>query len=104
MDFTDYEASEDVTDNEPLVFSDEEDEINNDQTVDFIHNTFKQREGVSFYRQLKSEKFSNQIRNPEDAVYKEDYPFFDVEDTQPELYNPTGREFVSFNKFKEIEG
>ena len=53
MDFTDFEASEDMTDNKSFLFSDEEDEINNDQMVDFIYNTDKQREGVSFYRQLK---------------------------------------------------
>ena len=30
MDFTDFEASEDITGDKPLVFSDKEDEINND--------------------------------------------------------------------------
>ena len=85
MDFTDFEVSEDMSDNKPFLFSDEEDEINNDQMVDFIYNTDKQRKGVSFYRQLKPEKFPNQIRNPEDPVYEDDNPFFDVEGTQPEF-------------------
>ena len=50
MDFIDFEASEDITDNEPLLFSDEENDINNDQMGDFIDDTDQQREGVSFYR------------------------------------------------------
>ena len=29
--------------------------------------------------------------------------FFGVEDTQPELYNPMNREFVTFDKFKGFE-
>ena len=93
MDFTDFEASEDITDNEPLVLLDEEDEINNDQMGDFIDDTDQQRESVSFYRRLKPEKFPNQTRNPEGAVYKDDDPFFGVEDTQPEFLNPMDREF-----------
>ena len=39
VDFIDFEASEDITDNEPLVFSNEEDEINNDQMGEFIDDT-----------------------------------------------------------------
>ena len=65
MDFIDFEASEDITDNEPVVLSDEEDEINNDQIGDFIDDTDQQREGVNFYKRLKPKKFPNQIRNPE---------------------------------------
>ena len=103
MDFIDFEASEDITDNEPLLFSDEENDINNDQMGDFIDDTDQQREGVSFYRWLKPEKFPNQTRNPEDAVYEDDDPFFGIEDTQPELYNPMDGEFVTFNKFKGFE-
>ena len=100
MDFIDFEASEDITDNEHVVLSDEEDEINNDQMGDFIDDTDQQREGVNFYKRLKPKKFPNQIRNPENAVYEDDDPFFGIEDTQPELYNPMDREFVTFDKFK----
>ena len=103
MDFIDFEVSEDIPDNKPLVFSDEKDEINNDQMGDFIDDTDQQREGVSFYRQLKPEKFPNQTRNDKDAVYEDDDPFFGIEDTQPELYYPTDREFVTFDKFKGFE-
>ena len=39
MDFIDFETSENITDDEPLVFSDEEDEINNDQMGDFTDDT-----------------------------------------------------------------
>ena len=53
MDFIDFEVSEDIPDNKPLVFSDEKDKINNDQMGNFIDDADQQREGVSFYRQLK---------------------------------------------------
>ena len=89
--------------NEPLLFSDEEDEINNDQMKDFIDDTSQQRVGISFYRRLKPEEFHNWSRNPEDTVFEDDDPFFGVEDTQPELYNPTDKEFVTFSKFKGFE-
>ena len=103
MDFIDFETSENITDDEPLVFSDEEDEINNDQMGDFTDDTDQWREGVSFYRRLKREKLPNQTRNPEEAVYEDKGPFFGVENTQPELYNPMDREFVTFDKFKGFE-
>ena len=48
MDFTDFEESEDITDNELLVFSDDDDKINNDKIEDFIDDTDQQREGISF--------------------------------------------------------
>ena len=102
MDFIVFEASEDITDNEPLVlFCDEEDEINN--VGDFIDDAHQQREVLSFYRHLEPEKFPNQTRNPEEAVSEDNDPFFGTEDTQPELYNPTDRKFVMFNKFKEFK-
>ena len=65
MDFIDFEASEETTSNEPLAFTDEEDE------------------GGSFYRRLKPEKFQNQTRNtnPKHAVYENDKPFSIVEET-----------------------
>ena len=85
MDFIDFKATEDVTDNEPLVFSDDEDEINDDKIEDFVDDTDQQREGVSFDRQLEPEKFPNQTRNTEEAVYEDNDSFFRVEDTQPEL-------------------
>ena len=48
MDFIDFEASEDITDNEPLVFSDDDDKINNHKIEDFVDDTDQQREGISF--------------------------------------------------------
>ena len=62
------------------MFSDEEDEISNDQMEDFIDDADQQREGVSFYRRLEPEKFPNQTRNPEEPVYEDDDSFFGVED------------------------
>ena len=84
-----------------MVFSDEEGEINN--VGDFIDNTHQQKEGGSFYRRLEPEKFPNQTRSPEEAVYEDNDSFFGTEGTQPELYNPTDREFITFDKFKEFE-
>ena len=84
-----------------MVFSDEEDE--NDQVGNFTDDTHQQKEGVSFYRCLEPGKFPNQTRNPEEAVYEDDDSFFGVEDTQPELYNPVDREFVTFDKYKGFE-
>ena len=46
MDFTEFEASEENTDNPPLVFSDDEDEIANDAMDNFIDDTDQQGEGV----------------------------------------------------------
>ena len=70
---------------------------------DFIDDTHQQKEGGSFYRHLEPEKFPNQTRSPEEAVYEDNDSFFGTEGTQPELYNPTDREFVTFDKFKEFE-
>ena len=49
-------------------------------------------EDISFNRTFDPEnidqynKFSNQIRDPREAVYEDDETFFDTEDTQPELF------------------
>ena len=69
----------------------------------FVDDTDQQSEGVNFYRRLEPEKFPNQTRNPEEAVYEDDDSFFGIEDTQPELYNPMNREFVTFDKFRRFE-
>ena len=52
---------------------------------DFVDDTDQQREGVSFYRRLETEKFPNQTRNPQEAVSEDHDSFFGIEDTQSEL-------------------
>ena len=63
-------------------------------------------EDVSFYRQLNPEniedysRFNGQTRNPVEAIYQDDTPFYGCEDQQSELYAPEDRESVSFDKFE----
>ena len=99
MDYIEFKANEE---NPPLVFSDVEDEITNDEIEDFIDDTDQQREGLSFHRQLDP-KFSNKGRNLKEGIYEDDQPFFEKEDTQPELYEPQNRDLVNFNKFSGLE-
>ena len=106
MGFIEFEASQE---NQALVFSDDEDEITNDEMEDLIDEKDEQEEDLSFYIQLDPEniehyhKFPNQTRNPKEAVYEDNEPYFGNEDTRPELYDLNNREFVSFDKFKEFE-
>ena len=71
---------------------------------DSIDDTDRPREDVSFYRQFDPDnvehcyKFSNQIRDPNQAVYEDDEPCFG-EGTQPEVYVPENRDNVEFDKF-----
>ena len=105
MGFIEFEANEE---NPPLVFSDDEDQITNDEIDDFIDDTDKQREGISFYRQLDPEnikhypKFRNQTRNPNEAVYEDDKSYYGGEDTQPELYDPENRDLISLLALKSL--
>ena len=87
------------------MFSDDEDQITNDEMEDFIDDVNQQEDGISFHRQLDPEnvehyhKFSSQTKNPKEAVYEDDEPYYGSEDIQSELYNPEKRKFVDFNKF-----
>ena len=107
MDFIQFEASEE--NNQPLVFSDDEDENIPDKIDNFIDDTDQQGQGVSFYRQLDSEniedypKFPNSTKNPKEAVHEDEEPYFGEEDTQPKLYDPEDRNFVDFDKFDGFE-
>ena len=90
MEFIDHEDTEDPSESNSLVFSDDEEEIMNDEMDDFIDDTDQSRDDVSFYRQLDPDnlehhKFSNQTTNPRLAVYEEDEPYSGDEDTKPEL-------------------
>ena len=106
MEFISAEAEEDG----PLVFSDdEEDEKITDELDDFIDDSTQLQEDVSFYRQLDPSnienypKFPDQARNPIEAIYEDDEPFYGHEDQQPELYAPEDRKHVCFDKFKSFE-
>ena len=52
MDFIDHEATEDPSENNTLVFSDDQEELTNDEMDDFINDTDQPRYDVSFYKQL----------------------------------------------------
>ena len=104
MDFVECEASEKIS--QPLLFSDDEDEITNDEMEDFIADEDQQEDDVTFNRQLGPEniedyyKVPNQTRNPKEAAYENDSQYFGDEDAQPKLYDPENREFVGFDKSK----
>ena len=106
MDFILNEATEDGY----LFFSDDEEEEKiTDELDDFIDNRPQPDENISFYRQLDPEninnypKFNSTTRNPVDAIYEDDVPFYGHEDRQPELYFPEDRESISFDKFEGFE-
>lgn len=109
MDFIDHEATEDPLENNTLVFSDDEEELTNDEMDDFINDTDQPRDDVIFYRQLDPgnidhyHKFANQTRDPTLAVYEDDEPIFGNKDTQPELYELDNRDNVEFDKFSGFE-
>ena len=91
-------------------FSDnEEEEKITDELDDFIDNRPQAKEDISFYRQLDPEninnypKFNSTTRNPIDAIYEDDVPFYGHEDRQPELSFPEDRESISFDKLEGFE-
>ena len=103
MDYIAFEANEE---NPPLIIH--QDEITNDEMEDFIDDTDQQREDLNLYKHLDPENikhyphFFNQTRNPKEAIYEDDQPYFRKEDTQPELYEPKFSGFEkSVKKFKE---
>ena len=115
MDFIDLEAAKESLDNQPLIFSEDE-EMTNDEMDDFIDGSNQQREGVSFYRQLESPnqtrglqnlndypKFLNQTRDVRVAIYEDDEPFYRTYDTQPEPYVPKNRKSIEFDNFVGYE-
>ena len=107
MDFIEFKANEE--NNQPLDFSDNEDENIPNKMDNFIDDTDQQVEGVSFYRQLDPENFEdypklpNSAKNPKVAVYEDKEPYFGEEDIQPKLYDPEDRNFVDFDEFDGFE-
>ena len=107
MEFIETEA---VEGNQPLVFSDDEEEEKiTDELDDFIDNSEQPWEDVRFYRQLELlnindyPKFLNQTRTLLDASFEDDTLYYGTEDVQPELYALEDRESVSFNKCSGYE-
>ena len=109
MDFIETEAVESNTE-QPLVFSDEEEEkITDELDNDFIDKSEQPEYDVSFYRQLDPlnidhyPKVPNQTRNPLDAIFEDDTSYYGKKDIQPELYAIEDKDFVSFHKFADFE-
>ena len=109
MEFIDIEGTEDSQENQPLVFSDDDEETTNDEINNFIVDSELPREDVSFYRKLGPDnlhhyhKFPNHTIDPRIATYKNDELYFAEEDQQPELYRSENRDRVEFDKFSGFE-
>ena len=107
MEFIETEAVE-SNNQQPLVFSDDEEEKITDGLNDFIDNSERPGEDVSFYRQLDPlnidhyPKFPNQTRNGLDAIFEDDTPYYEKEDMRPELYTPEDRDFVNLLALKNL--
>ena len=102
MEFIETESVE-SNNQQPLVFSDNKEEKITDELYDFIDNSEQPGEDVSFYRQLDPlntdhyPKFPNQTRNPLDAIFEDDSPYYGKEAIQPAMYAPGNRDF-DFNQ------
>ena len=92
MEFIDMEATEDFQENQPLVFSDDDEEMTNDEINNFIDDSEHPRKDVSFYRKIDPDnlihyqKFPNLTIDRRIATYKNNQSYFVEEDQQPELY------------------
>ena len=109
MEFIQFEATEETQqENQPLNFSDENEDDQVIDEIDFIDDN-EHEENVSFDRSVdindtnKYNKFPNQTRDPTLAAYEDSKMFFGIDDTQPELYAPENREKVAFDFFKGSE-
>ena len=109
MKLIDMEATEDPQENQPLVFSDDDVEMTNDEIENFIDDSGQPRESVSFCRKFDPDnlnhyhKFLNQSIDPRIATYGNDELYFGEEDQQPELYELENRDSVEFDKFSGFE-
>ena len=108
MNFIQFEAvEENLEGGQPLDFSDEDEDDQVIDEVDFIDDNEHQKEDVSFYRNIdlknidKYNKFSNQAKDPRSAIYEDGEIFFGVDDTQSLLRVPKNREMVDFDFFEE---
>ena len=109
MEFIDMKATEDSQENQSLLFSDDGEEMTNDEINNFIDDSMQSREDVSFYRKFDHDnlnhyhKFPNQTLNPRIATYKKNKLYSGEEDQQPEPYVPENRDNVEFDKFSGFE-
>ena len=95
MEFTDVEATEDSQENQPLAFSDDDEEMTNDAMENFIKFD---PDDLKHYR-----KFPNETRDSKTAIYEDDEMYLGEEDQQPELYVPENRDSVEFDEFSGFE-
>ena len=105
MEFTDDEA---VVDNGQELLSDfeeEQEKIPDELNDDFIDNSSHSDEDASFYSELANNnaKFPNQTRNSRDAIFECDCSLYETEKVQPGLYDPIGRNLVTFDNFVDLE-
>ena len=109
MEFIDTEATEDFQENQPLVFSDDDEEMTNDEINNFIDDSEQPREDVSFYRKIDRDnlihyqKFPNLTIDRRIATYKNNQSYFGEEDQQPELYGPENRDSIELDKFSGFQ-
>ena len=109
MEFIDMEATKDSQENQPLVFSDDDVAMKNDEINNFIDDSEQPREDISFYRTFVPDnlnyyqKFPNQTIYPRIATYTNNELYFGEEDKQPELYGPENRDSIEFDKFSGFE-
>ena len=62
MKFIDMEATEDSQENQPLAFSDNDEEMTNDEMENFIDYSEQPREGVSFYRKFDPDNLNHYLK------------------------------------------
>ena len=68
-----------------------------------IHGTPQpDKNDLMFYREMNN-KFQNQTKNPQQAIFEQDYSLCEADDQQPELYDPVSRNLVVFDKFDDSE-
>ena len=94
----------DETRNETSVESYNENE-DTDEIDDFIDSMLQSDENdISFYREINNmNRFPNQSKNPQNAIFEQDYPLCETGDLQPELCDPISRNLVVFDRFESYE-
>ena len=79
-----------------LEFDNEKEEIDN-----LTDNTPQPDENdVNFYREINN-RFLNQSKNPQNAIFEQDDRLCEIGDSQPKLYDPVSRSLVVFDRFED---
>lgn len=109
MEFIQLETKEQNDDNQQLGFSDNQEEITNDEIEDFIVNMSQLSEDINLYHSFDSEnirnyfKFQNQTRHPILVVHENNISYYGKEDTQTEyLHQLIEMELSSMNLMSVI--